>query len=38
MDLDTEEEENSNHKNDLKGNKFRTEEAISSEVPKVEIK
>lgn len=37
-DSDTEEEGNGNHENDLEGNESRTEEAVSSEVPKVEIK
>ncbi len=38
MDSNTKEEGNGNHENDLKGNKSRIKEAVSSEVPKVEIK
>ncbi len=37
-DSNIEEEGNSNHKNNLEGNKFRIEEAVCSDVPKVEIK
>lgn len=37
-DSDTEDEENGNHEKDLEGNESRTEEAVSSEVHKVEIK
>lgn len=37
-DLDTIEEGNGNHEKDLEGNKFRTEETVSSKVPQFEIK
>ena len=37
-DSDTEEEGNGNHEKDLEGDESRTEEAVSSEVHKVEIK
>ena len=37
-DSDTEDEENGNHEKKLEGNESRTEEAVSSEVHKVEIK
>ncbi len=38
IDSDIEEERNGNHENNLQGNKSRTEEVVSSEVPKIEIK
>lgn len=38
IDLDIKEEENGNHEKDLKGDEFRIEEVVNSEIYKIEIK